>query len=124
MTMEAKPGDAVPDLIRSALLEAKDLVRLEVELAKNEAREELSQAKVAAVAFGAAFMSATIGLTMLFVALAVGPRSLPALVIGALLVAASAIAAGLGYQRLPKKPLQKTFRRLETDTHLLKEHTT
>lgn len=125
MTMETKHDEGVTDLLRDAMGEAKDLVKLEVELAKSEAREELAEAKVSALAFGGAFMGATIGLTMLMVAivLAFGPRSLPALAIGVALVAAAGVAAFVGYQRLPKKPLGKTFRRLEKDTHMLKEHT-
>lgn len=123
--IDAANDASMSDLIQDAIVETRDLIKLEVELAKNDARDELTRVTASAVGFGAALVVAVPGLTMLLVALvlAFGPRPLPALVIGLVLVAAAGTAVLVGYRRLPKKPFEKTLGRLETDAHILKEHT-
>jgi hypothetical protein len=112
------------ELVKEALDEGKELVKLEVALAKAEMRREVAAVKASAIAFGVAAVTAILGLSLLLVALALqidlGP--VPALVIGIVLVVAAAIAGLVGYKALPRKPLDYTKRRLETDVHMLKEH--
>jgi uncharacterized membrane protein YqjE len=126
MNIKAENEEGLTDLVKEALTDAKDLVKLEVELAKTEVREDLDEIKVAAIAFVAAFAAAIIGLTMLLVALvlAIAPRPLPALIVGGVfLLIAVGVAAFVGYPHLPKKPLDRTLTRLKTDAQILKEHT-
>lgn len=111
-------------LVREALDETKELIKLEVLLAKNEAKRELVQARASAIAFGVATAAALLGLAMLLVAvaLAIDPRPRTALVLAVVLLIAAGAAGRLGYMRLPKKLLDMTRKRLESDVHQLKEH--
>ncbi|MBX3233872.1 MAG: phage holin family protein [Labilithrix sp.] len=112
------------DLVKEALDEAKELVRLEVELAKTEIDEEIARAKKAAVGFALAGAFGVLALCMLAVALvlALGGTPLTAIAVagGFLLVAGLGVA--LGYSVFPKKPLAHTRARLESDLEQLKEH--
>lgn len=112
------------DLVKEALADAKELVKLEVALAKNEVREEVKQLEYSAIAFGVGVVCALLFLSMLAVAvvIALGGTALAAIGVGLALLVIGGIAAYVGYAKLPKKPLDKTRRRLETDVHQLKEH--
>lgn len=120
------PGPATPtvDLFKEAILDTRELVQTEVALAKNEIRDELQHAKRAAIGLGTAAAAALVGLTLVVVAIAlaiqVGP--LPVLIFGIGFLVVAAIAAVLGYNRIPKQPLPRTRSRLETDVRVLKEH--
>ena len=119
---EVDTNASTTDLVREAIEEAKELARLEVALARNEAVTELKSLRVSAVAFGLAGALGLTGGTLLLVALALAiGGAIPALVIGGGLVV---IAGGLAYAGkalLPKKPLVQTKRRLEEDVNQLKE---
>lgn len=112
------------DLVREAIDEAKELVRIEIQLARGEISQEIDQAKKAAVGFGAAGAFAIIGLTLLAVAipLAFGASAVASLIVGGIIIAIAALAAFLGYAILPKKPLEHTRKRLLTNMTQLKEH--
>lgn len=112
------------DLVREALDEAKELVRLEIEIAKNEVEKEIAQAKKAAVGFGVALAAGVLVLCLLAVALvlALGGTPLAALGVAGGLLVVGAIAAFAGYSVLPKKPLEVTRHRLKSDVTQLKEH--
>ena len=112
------------DLVREALDEAKELVRLEVELAKNEVSEEVAQAKTAGIAFGvgAAFGVLTLCLLAVALVLALGGTALVALACAAGAAVITGIGVFLGLSKLPKKPLAETRRRVEGDIKSLKEH--
>jgi hypothetical protein len=120
---DPKPDASIPQLVREALDETKTLVKLEVELAKDEVRQELQDAKRSAIMFGVAAVAALLAAAMMFVALALAifPGPVPALIIGAVLIAAAAILGFVGYKKVPKKPLERTRRRLETDAQVIKE---
>lgn len=121
--VEPRPEASTAELVKEAILEAKELMQTEVELAKDEVRRELVAVKSSAIALGAAAAAAILGLAMLLVAiaLAIFPGPLPALFIGLGLLVVAAIAGWFGYAHLPKKPLEKTRGRLETDVRILKE---
>jgi uncharacterized membrane protein YqjE len=110
-------------LVREAIDEAKDLVRLEVALAKTELEDQLEELRTGAVALAAAGVLVSVGLSMLALALvlAIAPTSTCALVVGALLLGLGVVAGVMGYAKLPKKPLDRTRRRLQTDVEQLKE---
>jgi uncharacterized membrane protein YqjE len=120
---DPRPDASTTDLLREAIEETRQLVKIEVELAKDDVREELAAAKRAAVIFGVAAVSALLAASMLFVALALAifPGPVPALVIGGVLIATAAVLGIVAWKRTPKKPLDRTRRRLETDGRLLKE---
>jgi hypothetical protein len=114
------------ELVKEAFSEAKELIRLEVALAKEEVKQEVIAAKSAGITLGAAVLAFAVALALILVAvaLAIFPGPLPALVIGLILMVSSALAGGIGYKLLPKKPLAQTRRRLETDVATVKEHVT
>jgi hypothetical protein len=114
------------DLLQQALGEVGEVVRLEVALARRELTTELAAGKAAAIALGAASASALMALTLLLVAIAL---ALPipwigAAVIGGVLLALAAGLGALGWRKLPKKPLEKTKTRVETDIAEAKERLT
>jgi uncharacterized membrane protein YqjE len=133
MAIEVLPPERAPavledastaDLLREAMDEAKELVRLEVELAKEEVKEELKQLQRAAIGFGIAAIVAVLMLSMLGVALvlALGGTAVVALLVAAGFLVVAGAAAGLGYRMLPKVPLEHTRNRLQNDLNQLKEH--
>jgi hypothetical protein len=113
------------DLLRHALAEVKLLARAEIAHARLELRQELKAATRAGIALGAAATLGLVGLTMLFVTLAL---ALPmaawagalAVALGALLLAA--VAGLVGYRKLPRQPLSRTRARLLDDVTLAREH--
>ena len=120
---DPRPEASAAQLVREAIDETRQLVKLEVELAKDEMRQELADAKKSAIMFGVAAVAALLAAAMMFVslALAIFPGPIPALVIGVALIAAAAILGFVGFKKAPKKPLEKTRRRLETDVQVVKE---
>ena len=111
-------------LVRDCLDEAKELARIEVELAKQEAIAELQQVKVAAIGFGISAAASIIVLSLLAVALvlALGGTALVALAVAGGFLVFGAAAGLYAYSKLPTKPLEKTRRRLQNDMNQLKEH--
>ena len=131
MSMNQPPPERLPleeastaDLVREALDEAKELVRLEVEIAKDEVKQEVAQAKKAAIGFGVALALALVVLSLLAVAivLAVGGTAVSALIVASVFLVLGGAAGYLGYTMLPKKPLDKTVTRVKRDVNQLKEH--
>ncbi|MEO7096320.1 MAG: phage holin family protein, partial [Polyangiales bacterium] len=120
---DPRPETKTTDLVREALDEAKQLVKIEVALAKEEVREEVGQAKDAAIMFGVSTFLGIIGVALLLVALALAifPGPIPALVIGGLMLLVAGVLGFVAYKKVPNKPLEKTKRRLETDAQILKE---
>jgi uncharacterized membrane protein YqjE len=120
VTPDERPAS---ELVKEALEEARELIRLEVSLARNEVRNELGDAKGASILFGVAMVTAIVGLSLLLVAvaLAIELSPTPALIIGLLCVAAASVCGTLGYKALPKKPMFRTRKRLEGEIKQLKE---
>lgn len=111
------------ELLRAAIEDARELVQLEVNLARDEVKEEMRAGVQAAIAFGVSGACALLVVAMICVAiiLAIG-SPVVALLFGLGFLVVSAIAGALGYFRLPKKPLPTTRTRLERDVQQLKEH--
>lgn len=112
------------DLVRSALDETRELVRVEVQIAKSELQQELQRSKHAAIAFGISSTAGVLVLCMALLALvlALGATPLVALIVaGALLVVGG--AAGIaGRSLMPKSLLGQTKDRLKGDVRRLREH--
>jgi uncharacterized membrane protein YqjE len=108
-----------PDLLQQISSDAKSLVQLEVELAKEEARvdvkKEIDLAKGAVV--GA--LCAIFGLNMLLIAcvFALAPESAPmvAAIIGVVLLLIGGGAAFIGWKRAEMNPLHTTRNTLKED---------
>lgn len=111
------------DLVREALEQMRELVRVEVEMAKSEIERELSRAKLAAVALGLAAATLILVLCSLVVAavLALGGTPRVALAAAAIFFVIAAVFALVGYATMPKKPLGHTRRRLEGGVQQWKE---
>ena len=112
-------------MIKSAIADARTLFKLEVALAKDEVRSDLSAAKVSVITFGVAASAAVIGISLVLVgvSLAIAPTFWSPLSAGAGLLALGAGAAFWAYKTLPKKPMHRTRERLELDVKTLKERT-
>jgi len=117
------PDASAGELLRGAMVEARQLLYLEVSLAKDEMRREVVAAKSAGIALGAGAVAAVVALSLLFVslALAIFPGPLPALILGLILMVSATLAGVAGVKLLPKKPFDGTRRRLESDVEAVKE---
>jgi hypothetical protein len=133
MVIEVPPSERNPaqleeastaDLVKDVMDEGRELVRLEVALAKEDVKAELRQVQRAAVSFGIALGSSLLVLCLLAMALvlALGGTSLVALGIAGVILVVAALAGYAGYGMLPKTPLEKTRNRLQNDMNQLKEH--
>jgi hypothetical protein len=113
------------DLVRDAIDEARELVRLEVALAKDEARTELYETRAGAIALGVTATLAILGLAMLLVALvlAIQVGWAAPLICGVILLACAALGAYVAWKVFPKKPLDETRRRLSADVSELRSRT-
>ncbi len=112
------------DLVRGALDEARELVRVEIEIAKGELHREVERAKHAAIVLGLAAASSILVLSSLVVAAVLALGGAPGIaIVAAAIFLVLGVGCGLaGYTMIPKTPLGQTRRRLESDVRQLKEH--
>jgi hypothetical protein len=125
MELENPLQDApVGDLMKAALDDVRELVRLEVELSMREARDDLRSLEHAAVGFGIAAGAALVSLSLFAVALvlALGAKAYVAAVIGGVLLALALASAAIAYGALPKNPMERSRARLATDVRQIKEN--
>jgi hypothetical protein len=111
------------ELVREAVDDARRLIRLEIQLARDDLKRELVALRTSGIVLGASAVAAIVGLSLVLVAiaLAVFPGPVPALLIGVLLLAGAGLGASMGFKVLPKKPLDDTRRRLETNIDAVRE---
>ena len=121
LTDDPLSNASTTELVKQALDEAKQLVRLEVELAKDEMRREVKEAKASAIALGVAAMAGVLLLATLIAVLVVAIGPIGGLVVAGVLAVLGGLCAFAGYKMLPKKPLHDTRKRIERDVHGLKE---
>lgn len=127
--MSSKPRERKSDaptsaLVREAIAEARELVKLEIVLAKDEILAEVDRARRAAIVLGAAAALAVGGLTLVLLALVRALHSgalLPFVLGAALLSLAGAVTLG-GWHGVPRHPLGRTRKRLAADLETFKEH--
>jgi hypothetical protein len=112
------------DLIREAVEETRELVRLEIALARAEVAREIALAKTAGVAIASATVSVVSSFTLFLVALAsaFGNAGFAALVLGCVLLATAVVLGFIGYKALPRALLGETRERLRSDLQQVKEH--
>lgn len=128
----AEPFDAAlstaptGEIARQLMAETRELIQLEVRLAKAEAKAEIGRALGAVIAGGVAVALLLLGLSVLLMALvlALGDGAMGALVIGLVLLGLAGAAAVYAYVSLPKSFLRQTRGRLKDDLNRLKEHAT
>lgn len=120
----APPEPTTVELAKQALVDARQLVQLEVKLARAELIEEFAAAKRAAIAFALAFAFALLALSTLVVALvlAIGGTPVAALAVAAALAALGAGAGAFAYATMPHSILDRTRRHVKDDINQLKEH--
>ena len=114
------------DLMRQALDDTRELVKLEVALARDEVRKDLLSVRTTAIAAGVAALCMILALSLLLVALAlaIDIGAIAPLVIGLVLLVVAGSSAGIAYAAVPKKPVSETQKRIQTDVKLVKEHVT
>lgn len=119
--LEAMPTS---ELVKGVVDETRALVKLEIELAKEEVTLELKKAERAGIAAAIGAVTSILLLAMLAVAvvLALGGTAIAALVVAAFFLVVTGGAGAYAYSAAPKKPLERTRRRLEADMNQLKEH--
>ncbi len=112
------------ELVRQTLEESKELVRIELKLARQEVGEDLLQLKNVAILTGVAAVLAILTLSSLVVALvlALGGTAIAALIVAAVLLVSAGVTVTVAYKHVPKEPLQRTRARLKSDINHLKEH--
>ena len=114
----------VSAVVKDALAEARELLQLDFEIAKQELGEELRQVKKAAMTGAAALIFVVLALAALVVAVIVAAGA----TVGAAVVVATILAVlgggfgALAYSMAPKSPFRRTRRRLKNDLKELKEH--
>jgi peptidoglycan/LPS O-acetylase OafA/YrhL len=110
-------------LVREALDQSRELVRLEVLLARNEIESELSRAKASAIALSSAGVAAIASFTvfMVAIALAFSLKWLGAVIIAAALLLVAGALGLTGRKLLPRKPLPETTKRIGAELNQLKE---
>lgn len=118
------PRDATgPELIKRAVHDLREMVTVEVELAKREATKQAKQGLLASGVLGGGVVLGIVGLSMGLVALvlALGGGPVPPLVIAAFGLVAAGVLGFFGYKRVPKQLLPRTQRRIERDAREVKE---
>jgi uncharacterized membrane protein YqjE len=111
------------ELVREALDETRELIRLEVALARRELEEEVAQLKASAIAIGIAGVGAILALAMFLVAIVTAFRRewLAAVVIGGIMLVLAGSMAAIANQVRPRKPLREARERFKADVKELKE---
>jgi uncharacterized membrane protein YqjE len=120
----AAKSASTSELVAGALNEARELAKLEVRIAVAELKEELVQAKRAAIAAGVGAAAGVLALAALLIALvlALGGTVVVALILAGALAVIAAVSFGLAYASAPKSVLKHTRGQLKDDFSSLKEH--
>lgn len=120
----ARAAMPASELLAQALSEARELVSLEVRLAKAELKEEIARTKRAAIAGAVGTVFVTLALAALLVAviLALGGTAGTALIVAAVLAVLGAASMAIAYASAPKAVLGQTREQLKDDVEQLKEH--
>ncbi len=111
------------ELLAETLREGRELVQVEIALAKNEALGELASVKRAVVLAAVALVLVTVSLAVLVTALvmALGGGAVVMVSVGGVLLLAALAAGVLGAKAVPAGVLNKTRARVESDVRRIKE---
>ena len=128
-TKPLQPDKSLGELFAELTGDLGHLFRLEVQLAKTEAREEIKQAGQGAGMLAGAGLSAWLALVMLSLTLASLldkglDRALSFLLVGLLWIIVAAVLASIGKRRMKEaKPLPQTVQTLKEDAQWVKAQT-
>jgi hypothetical protein len=113
-------------LIRDALVEARELVQIEVALAREDVTGKLAGLKTASLVLLASTVAFTTALSLLLaaVALAMPVPWLAATIIGAVVLVAAVVLAFVGVRSMPSKFLETTTDRVGSHIETIKERLT
>jgi hypothetical protein len=120
-TIHSQESASTVELIKTALDEARELVKVEVALAQNDLDAQWRRARTAAIAFvvAAGAGSAALAVVVCAVALATQVPVTVSVIAALALFASSGAAAWIGLRAIPEKLLGRTRARLETDVREL-----
>jgi uncharacterized membrane protein YqjE len=109
------------ELLREVVDETRELVKLEVALAKNDLEAELSRARSAAIALVVAAFASNLGLAMVLVAAVVASRAEVTVAAGAafVLLVTAAVAGSAAYRKLSSRFFLRTRERIGEDARKL-----
>jgi len=126
--LESHAGPAAlstPELLQQLRDDARDLFKLEVELARAEAKSDLNSEVDLAKGAVVAAVCSILGLNMLIIAAVFGwaPQFawLAALIVGIVLLIVAGAAAAIGWKRAHKQPLHTTRATLKEDLEWAKQ---
>ena len=110
-------------LVVDVLDQTRELVRLEVALARKELQAAVARAKAGITAFAGATVAATVACTLFVVAIALSLSSQRvAALLFAFLFLTAAIGLGFaGYRLLPTQPMAETLGRIASDVKQVRE---
>jgi protein-S-isoprenylcysteine O-methyltransferase Ste14 len=122
MVMPTLEDVATTKLVRGSIEDTRELVRLELALAKDELLGDLHAARGAAIRAAATVVLALSGAACLLVALgvALGPVIVGA--VGAALLCAAGVAGFAAYRTAPRALMKSTRRRIDADQTFVVEH--
>ncbi len=120
------PSVPTGELIKQALEDARELVRIEVGLAKDEARSEVKAFKQAAIAGAIALLAALLMLSTATMALVLaiahlGHPAWIALAVAVVYLALAGAMAWVAYRRLPKEVAPAARKQIERDVAQIKD---
>ena len=112
------------ELLERGFKDANTLVKLEVEVAKAEAAQQLKDAAKAFIGLGIAMSLLVVAVALggVAVVFAIGATAVTALWVGVGALVLGAVCGGVGYSMLPKTLLQRTRKHLAGAVKQLKEH--
>ncbi|HEY2513202.1 MAG TPA: phage holin family protein [Polyangiaceae bacterium] len=102
-------------LLKEGIEEARELVRLEVELAKHEALQELKDFRAGAYLVGAAALALLLAFAAVVSAFVVATGAVSGIVFAGVLVVVGAVLGYAARARLSAAPMKHTRRRLEAE---------
>jgi hypothetical protein len=108
------------DLIREAVGDARDLVRIELGLAREELIRNVEGFKATGILALVAVMGLLAALDLLLVVLGVALGAVWTLVVAASVLFVAAVIATVAALRAPRRPLKHTLERLRADEHAVR----
>ena len=114
---------SVPELVHALVRESKELARLEAALARDEAKRELAASTRSAVGFGAtiSLVGAALGLLATALVIGLGASATTTVAIAGGIAALAVFAAVFAWNSIPRKPMERTRKRLATELKLIEE---
>jgi hypothetical protein len=112
------------ELVRDVLQQTRELIRIELALARDDLEADIEKAKRSGLwaGIGIVFGSAMLAALVFALVVGLGGTAMIALAVAGVLALFAGAAGLAAYQILPRKPLERTRARLESEVNQLKEH--